>query len=128
MSSGGTNIEIKNITVTYISTKTDKYDNTLCYFKVTDTKAKKKLSPILSQMCEECRLPLWKTDSSEYMIKVKKKYAPDLLVANTVLTVMLTFKYYCMEVMDGVVNQGYYVILTVMDKCPSEQVVDEDDN
>ena len=41
---------------------------------------------------------------------------------------MLTFKYYCMEVMDGVVNQGYYVILTVMDKCPSEQVVDEDDN
>ena len=128
MSSGGTNIEIKNITVTYISTKTDKYDNTLCYFKVTDTKAKKKLSPILSQMCEECRIPIWITEDGEYMLKVKKKYAPNLLVANTVLTVILTFKYYCMEVMDGVLNQGYYVILAVMDKCPSEQVVDEDDN
>ena len=128
MSSGGTNIEIKNITVTYISTKTDKYDNTLCYFKVTDTKAKKKLSPILSQMCEECRIPIWITEDGEYMLKVKKKYAPNLLVANTVLTVILTFKYYCMEVMDGVLNQGYYVILTVMDKCPSEHDDDEDDN
>ena len=126
MSSGGTNIEIKNITVTYISTKTDKYDNTLCYFKVTDTKAKKKLSPILSQMCEECRIPIWITEDGEYMLKVKKKYAPNLLVANTVLTVILTFKYYCMEVMDGVLNQGYYVILAVMDKCPSEH--DDDEN
>ena len=97
-------IEIKNINVTYISTKTDKFDNTICYFKVTDSKAKKRLTPILSQMCEECRLPLWETDSGEYMLKVKRKYAPDLLIADTDLTVMLTFEYYCMEVMDGVIN------------------------
>jgi hypothetical protein len=126
MSSGGTNIEIKNITVTYISTKTDKYDNTVCYFKVTDTKAKKKLSPILSQRCEECRLPLWDTDSSEYMIKVKQKYAPKLLVADTALTVLLTFKYYCMEVDGGAVNQGYYALMKVLRKSsPSDE--DEDD-
>ena len=114
MSSGGNTIEIKNINVTYISTKTDKYDNTVCYFKVTDTKAKKRLSPILSQMCEECRLPLWKTDDGEYMTKVKQKYAPKSLVADTALTVMLTFKYYCMEVMDGVINQGFYAQMKVM--------------
>ena len=109
-------IEIKNINVTYISTKTDKYDNTVCYFKVTDTKAKKRLNPILSQMCVECRLPLWETDSGEYMLKVKRRYAPNLLVADTDLTVMLTFKYYCMEVMDGVLNQGYYVLLKVTNR------------
>ena len=36
-------IEIKNLNVTYITTKTDKYDNIVCYFKVTDTKAKMRL-------------------------------------------------------------------------------------
>ena len=118
------NIEIKNINVMYISTKTDKFDNTICYFKVTDTKAKKRLSPILSQMCEECRLPLWKTESNEYMLKVKPKNAQALLVTDTALNVMLTFKYYCMEVASGL-NQGYYAILTEMNKSGD---LDEDDN
>ena len=118
------NIEIKNINVTYISTKTDKFDNTICYFKVTDTKAKKRLSPILSQMCDECRLPLWKTESNEYMLKVKPKNAQALLVTDTALTVMLTFNYYCMEVASGL-NQGYYAILTEMNKSGD---LDEDDN
>ena len=106
MSAGGTNIEIKNLNVTYISTKTDKFDNTICYFKVTHPKAKKKLTPILSQMCDLCRLPLWETDAGEYILKVKQRHAPTLLVPDTALTVMLTFKYYCMEVMDGAINQG----------------------
>ena len=123
--SGSNKIEIKNLNVTYISTKTDKFDNTICYFKVTDTKAKKRLNPILSQMCVECRLPLWETDSGEYILKVKQRYAPKLLVADTDLTVMLTFKYYCMEVMDGAINQGYYAQMKVMNKSEDEY---ENDN
>ena len=120
MASGGTNVEIKNIKVTYISTKTDKFDNTICYFKVTDTKAKKKLNPILTEMCEECRLPLWKTDSGEYMLKIEQKYVPKSLVVDTGLIVLLTFEYYCMEVMDGVINQGYYIQMKVMNKSDAE--------
>ena len=116
-------IEIKNITVTYISTKTDKFENTICYFKVTDTKAKKRLTPIVSQMCPDCRLPLWETDNIEYMLKVKQKYAPTELKAGTVLKVLLTFKYYCMSVGDGNINQWYYAI---MDEMPKS--TDEDDN
>ena len=100
-------IEIENITVTYISTKTDKFENTICYFKVTDTKAKKRLTPIVSQMCPDCRLPLWETDNIEYMLKVKQKYASTELKAGTVLKVLLTFKHYCMSVGDGNINQGY---------------------
>ena len=123
--SGSNKIEINNLNVTYISTKTDKFDNTICYFKVTDTKAKKRLNPILSQMCVECRLPLWETDSGEYILKVKQRYAPKLLVADTDLTVMLTFKYYCMEVMDGAINQGYYAQMKVMNKSEDEY---ENDN
>ena len=107
-------IEIKNLTVTYISTKEDKFKNVICYFKVTDTKAKKRLTPIVSQMCPDCHLPLWETDNIEYMLKVKQKYAPKGLITGAVLKVMLTFKYYCMDVGEGAINQGYYVIMKQM--------------
>ena len=117
MASGGTNVEIKNIKVTYISTKTDKFDNTICYFKVTGFNNNKLLCPILSECCDECRIPIWITEDGEYMLKVKQKYAPKLLVAGTDLTILLTFKYYCMEVMDGVLNQGYYVMMNETPKC-----------
>jgi hypothetical protein len=106
-----------NINVTYINTKTDKFDNTICYFKVTGFNNKKLLCPILSECCDECRIPIWITEDGEYMLKVKQKYAPKLLVAGTDLTVLLTFKYYCMEVMDGVLNQGYYVMMNETPKC-----------
>ena len=118
-------IEITNLTVTYISTKTDKFENVICYFKVTDTKSKKRLTPIVSQVCPDCHLPIWETDNIEYMLKVKQKYAPKGLTADTELKVMLTFKYYCMDVPggDGNIIQGYYVIMKVLSKDS-----DEDDN
>ena len=115
MTSGGTNLEIKNINVTHISTKTDKYDNTICYFKVTDKNAPVKLKPILAQECEECKVPLWKTEDGEYMLKVKQRYAPTLLNPDTTLTVKLTFKYYCMN-KDDTLLQGYYTIMNVISK------------
>ena len=120
MASGGTNIEIKNIKVTYISTKTDKFDNTICYFKVTGFNNKKLLCPILSECCDECRIPIWITEDGDYMLKVKQKYAPKLLVAGTDLTVLLTFKYYCMDLGDGVLNQGYYVMMNETPKCSDD--------
>ena len=57
------------------------------------------------------------------MLKVKQKYAPTELKAGTVLKVLLTFKYYCMSVGDGNINQGYYVIMKELSKA-----ADEDDN
>ena len=120
MASGGTNVQVKSIKVTYISTKTDKFDNTICYFKVTGFNNKKLLCPILSECCDECRISIWITEDGEYMLKVKHKYAPKFLVAGTDSTVLLTFKYYCMEVMDGVLNQGYYAQMKVMSKPDAE--------
>ena len=107
MSSGGKTIEIKHVSVTYINTKTDEFDNTICYFKITDLRTKNKLSPILSETCNECRIPLWKAEDGEYLIKVKQRYAPTLLLLNTTLTVSLTFKYYCMD-KDGTVTRFLY--------------------
>ena len=51
------------------------------------------------------------------MLEVKQKYAPKLLVAGNVLTVLLTFKYYCMDLGDGVLNQSYYVMMNETPKC-----------
>ena len=106
MSAGENTIEIKNINVTYISTKIDKFDNTICYFRITDLRAKNKLSPILSETCDECRLLLWEAEDGEYLIKVKQRHAPTLLIPDTALTVMLTFKYYCMD-KEGTFLQGF---------------------
>ena len=71
-------------------------------------------------------ITIWETDSGEYILKVKQRYAPKLLVADTDLTVMLTFKYYCMEVAGGAINQGYYVVLFKVVNSPSDE--DEDCN
>ena len=106
-------IEIKNIKVTYISTKTDKFDNTVCYFKVIGFNNEELLYPILSECCDECRIPIWITEEGEHMLEVKQKYVPKLLVAGTVLTVLLTFKYYCMDLGEGVLNQVYYVMMII---------------
>ena len=57
------------------------------------------------------------------MIKVKQKYAQKLLVADAGLTVLLQFEYYCMEVDDGALDQGYYALMKVMNKSD-----DEDEN
>ena len=119
--SANNSIEIKNLTVTYISTKEDKFKNVICYFKVTDTKAKKRLTPIVSQMCPDCHLPLWETDNIEYMLKVKQKYAPKDLITGAVLKVVLTFKYYCMDVGEGAINQGYYIIMKELSKDNDEE-------
>ena len=53
----------------------------------------------------------------EYLIKVKQRYAPILLLPDTTLTVSLTFKYYCMD-KAGTLLQGYYTMMKVMNKCP----------
>ena len=123
MSSGGKTVEVKNINVTYVSTKTDNYDNTICYFKVTDTKAKKKLSPILSEVCDECRIPVWKAEDGAYLLKVKQRYAPKSFMPDAVLTVKLTFKYYCMSKDDSLL-QGFYAIMKVMNKSDDEDEID----
>ena len=115
MSPGAQSIEIININVTYINTKTDRFDNTICYFKITDSKAKNKLSPIPSQMCDECRLPVWKAEDGQYLIKVKQRYARAVIIPDTALTVKLTFKYYCMN-KDDTALQGYYAMMAVMNK------------
>jgi hypothetical protein len=94
----------------HLTTKTDKYDNEVSYYKVIDKNVKNKMSSILAQQCDECKMPFWKTEDSEYILKVKKKYAPKKdLEDHDIVTVNIVFKYYCMETDDDKLLQGYYI-------------------
>ena len=102
--------DVNGLLTEYLSTKTDKYDNEVSYFKLIDKNLKNKMSAILSQQSDECKVPFWKTEDHEYILKVKTKYTPKTKIdINEIVTVNLMFKHYCMETNDDKLLQGYYV-------------------
>ena len=101
--------DINGLITEYLSTKTDKYDNEVSYFKLIDKNLKNKMSVILSQQSDECKVPFWKTEDHEYILKVKKRHTPkNILDVNDIVTVNMTFKHYCMETNDDKLIQGFY--------------------
>ena len=109
-------IESNNIKLEFIITKTDNYNNDISYLKVIDKAFKNKLQPILSQMCDDVRLPIWKSDDGFYMVKVKNKWMPEREFENNeILTADLNFHYFNMAKEDGDLLQGYYVKLSTGD-------------
>ena len=101
--------DVNGLLAEYLSTKTDKYDNEISYFKLIDKNLKGKMSAILSQQCDECKLPFWKTEDHEYILKVKKRHTPkNILDVNAIVTVDMTFKHYCMETNEDKLLQGFY--------------------
>jgi len=109
-------IEIKDLKLEFIITKTDNYNNDISYLKVIDKAFKNKLQPILSQMCDDVRLPIWKSDDGFYMVKVKNKWMPEREFENNeILTADLNFHYFNMAKEDGDLLQGYYVKLSTND-------------
>ena len=106
-------IEVNNIRFEYIITKTDTYENEISYLKVIDKQFKTKMQPIVSQMCDECKLPIWRSDDGFYMVKVKHKWMPERdFESNEIVTADFNFHYYNMSKDDGELLQGYYVKLS----------------
>ena len=62
-------IEIKDLKLEFITSKVDDYQNEISYIKVIDKSFKSKLQPILSQVCEDCKVPLWRSEDGIYMLK-----------------------------------------------------------
>ena len=109
--------DVNGLLAEYLSTKTDKYDNEISYFKLIDKNYKNKMSSILKEVCDEIKMPFWKTEDHEYILKVKKKYTPkNILDVNEIVTVNLTFKYYCMETNEDKLLQGYYAKINSYDE------------
>jgi hypothetical protein len=103
-------IEIKDLTLEFIITKEDDYQNEISFIKVIDKSFKTKLAPILSQKCDECKLPIWKSDDGIYMLKCKNKWMPEgrVFEKNELFTADLNFHYYAMAKNEELI-QGYFV-------------------
>ena len=93
-------IVIKNVKVEYITTKTDNYDNEICYFKLRDKNVDSKFAAVMK---DGFRLPWFKSDKGYYLLKVKSKYnKAKQLHKEEVVLVELVFKYYKMNDSEGV--------------------------
>ena len=68
------NVLINDINVEYLSTKVDKFDNSIVYLKLTDPK--NKLKPIIDIQANDndIRLPIWTTETQDVILKVKEKW------------------------------------------------------
>ena len=97
-------VVIKNVRVEYIATKTDKFNNEICYFKLKDKNIDTKFSVLINVGYNK---PWFKTDKGHYILKVKTKYTKlkELKKEETILT-DIAFKYYKMGE-----SEGFYVSL-----------------
>ena len=109
-------IEIKDLKLEFITSKVDDYQNEISYIKVVDKAFKSKLQPILSQVCDDLRLPIWKTDNGLYMIKCKNRWMPEgrEFENNEIFNADLNFNYYTMEKNEALI-MGYYLKVSTND-------------
>ena len=105
--------DVNDLLCEYLTTKVDKYDNEISYYKIVDDTFKIKMKNILKEQCEECKMPYWRTDDQEIILKIKtKNIIPEKdLKNNDIVSLNMTFKYYCMQ-KDDKLLQGYFIKIT----------------
>ena len=122
------NILINDINVEYLSTKVDKFDNSVVYLKLTDPK--NKLKPIIDIQANDndIRLPIWITETQDVILKVKEKWlsvADDLQpLSNYVINA--DFTAYSMDNENGNTLKGYYIKIPKIKKKKNEIDINDD--
>ena len=92
-------VVIKNVKAEYITTKTDKYENEICYFKLRDKNIDSKFVALIQP---SFNLPWFKSEKGQYILKEKAKYCKTKeLKKEDPVIVDMTFKYYKMNDMEG---------------------------
>ena len=105
-------VTINELIVEYLSTKKDNYDNDISYFKIVDPAFRAKLKPLFSLNDDGLlKIPIWATDKSEHILKVKAKFVNNSqdLVRNALYIININFEFYHMEQND---LKGYYAKVT----------------
>jgi len=121
------NIIINDINVEYLSTKTDKFDNSVVYLKLTDPK--NKLKPIIDTQANDKDIKLsciWTTDTQDVILKVKEKWlnVADDLQTSTNYVINADFTAYSLDTDNGTVK-GYYIKIPKIKKKKMEDVNDD---
>ena len=109
------NITINELLVEQLSTKVDKCNNEIKYFKIVDSAFRIKLKPLFSLNDDgNLKLPIWTTeDKNEQILKVKDRWIGSLkeLVKKELYNIDIDFEHYTMEI-DNEVIKGYYAKVT----------------
>jgi len=92
-------VNINDLVVEYLATKENDYNANICYFKVVDVECKTKMKSIMSLQDDDIRMPFWRTDKNDIVLKVKDTFvnvASDL-VKGSYYIIDITFEFYCIE-------------------------------
>ena len=121
------NIIINDINVEYLSTKTDKFDNSVVYLKLADPK--NKLKPIIDTQANDKDIKLsciWTTDTQDVILKVKEKWlnVADDLQPLTNYVINADFTAYSLDTDNGTFK-GYYIKIPKIKKKKMEDVNDD---
>lgn len=125
------NIIINDVTVEYLSTKADKFDNTIVYFKLLD--AKSKLKPVIDTQVNDKDIKLsciWTTDTQDIILKIKEKWintSTDDLQPLTNYTVNADFTAYSLDTDTGNMK-GYYIKIPKIKKKKMDNMLDVNDD
>ena len=102
-------IYINDIDLEYLSTKTDKYNNEISYFKIINSLGKKKLKSIRDMEFYGFRMPYWSTDDNSIILKVNNKFITDnKLKQGNLYNTNIEFIAYSFDTDDGNFMQGMY--------------------
>ena len=95
-------IVIKSVRVEFLSTKRDKFNNDISYFKIKDKNIEQKFALIIK---EGYNLPWFKSENGQTILKTKSKYLKlKEQKKEEIVVVDIAFNYYKMN---GV--EGFYV-------------------
>ena len=125
------NILINDISVEYLSTKADKFDNTIVYFNLLD--AKSKLKPVIDTQVNDKDIKLsciWTTDTQDIILKIKEKWintSTDDLQPLTNYTVNADFTAYSLDTDNGNMK-GYYIKIQKIKKKKMDNMLDVNDD
>ena len=124
------NIIINDINVEYLSTKVDKFDNSVVYLKLTDPK--NKLKPIIDTQANDKDIKLsciWTTDTCDVILKVKEKWlnVADDLQTLTNYVINAEFAAYAMDNENGNMK-GYYIKIPKIKKKKMDSMLDVNDD
>ena len=123
-------ITVNALETEYLSTKKDKFDNEIAYFKIIDSQFRHRLKPLFDVNDKEngtLKLPLWLTEQEDYILKVKSKWmnVSDDLIQQDLYLLNIDFTSYTLEVDDTTTIKGYYAKISKVKKiktCSNESI------
>jgi len=125
------NIIINDISVEYLSTKNDKFDNSIVYFKLIDPKSKLKTVTDTQANDKDIKLScIWTTDTQDIILKIKEKWiniSTDDLQTLTNYVVNIDFTAYSMDTANGNMK-GYYIKIPKIKKKKMDSMLDVNDD